>query len=255
MKLFSLPLLTFLSLLSTVRAGMLAGPEVNPANGHVYYLLTQNTWTNAEAEAVSLGGHLATVRNAAEQRWIFATFARFNGALWIGLTGRDNPLDFHWTSGEPLTYTNWEPNHPDNPGSPASFALLCPPGSPSPGKWNDCTSADNLSACPVYGVVEITTPSKVHLSLRPPADSGPSEAVAANTSPAAGNPRLHASTAIELSWMSQSNRLYQLQWSPSLESPQWQNLDPVVSGNGAIVSYFASAHDHLTGFYRLQLVQ
>src|SRR5213594_729280 len=50
------------------QAGILAGPIVNPLNGHSYYLLSQNTWSNAEAEAVALGGHLATIRNAAEDR-------------------------------------------------------------------------------------------------------------------------------------------------------------------------------------------
>ena len=43
-------------------AGILAGPTINPANGHTYCLLSQNTWSNAEAEAISLGGHLATIR-------------------------------------------------------------------------------------------------------------------------------------------------------------------------------------------------
>jgi len=52
----------------SAHASILTGPVVNPANGHVYYLLSQNTWSNAEAEAVALGGHLATIRNAAEDR-------------------------------------------------------------------------------------------------------------------------------------------------------------------------------------------
>lgn len=51
----------------SAHAAILAGSVVNPANGHTYFLLSQNTWSNAESEAVSLGGHLATVRNAAEQ--------------------------------------------------------------------------------------------------------------------------------------------------------------------------------------------
>ncbi len=58
-------------------AGILSGPVLNPANGHIYYLLSQNTWSNAEAEAVSLGGHLATIRNAAENQWVYSTFADF----------------------------------------------------------------------------------------------------------------------------------------------------------------------------------
>ena len=42
-------------------ASPVVGPITNPANGHDYYLLEASTWTAAEAEAVSLGGHLVTI--------------------------------------------------------------------------------------------------------------------------------------------------------------------------------------------------
>ncbi|MGH7968358.1 MAG: lectin-like protein, partial [Limisphaerales bacterium] len=94
--------------------GILAGPIVNPANGHSYYLLTQSTWSNAEAQAVRLGGHLATIRNADEDRWVFTTFGGYGGALWIGLTDRQKAFQFTWASGEPVLYTNWGGGQPDN---------------------------------------------------------------------------------------------------------------------------------------------
>src|SRR3982074_3226655 len=75
----------------SAHAGILAGPVVNPANGHIYYLLSQSTWSDAEAEAVRLGG-----------------------PLWIGLTDRDKVFTFTWVSGEPLSYTNWGEGQPDN---------------------------------------------------------------------------------------------------------------------------------------------
>src|SRR5258705_13475616 len=56
--------LVLASLGLSAHGGILSGPLVNPANGHFYYLLSQNTWSNAEVEAVSHGGHLATIRNA-----------------------------------------------------------------------------------------------------------------------------------------------------------------------------------------------
>jgi hypothetical protein len=73
------------------RAAVLAGPLTNAANRHVYYLLSTHTWTAAEAEAVSLGGHLVTINDAAEQRWITNAFLPLAGThyLWIGLTDRD----------------------------------------------------------------------------------------------------------------------------------------------------------------------
>ena len=96
---------TFTSLGLSAHAGILAGPVANPTNGHIYYLLSQNTWSNAEAEAVSLGGHLATVRNQAENAWIFQTFSSYGGEariLWIGLSDRDKKFHFTWSSASPL---------------------------------------------------------------------------------------------------------------------------------------------------------
>src|SRR5437867_3069965 len=63
------------------------GPIVNPANGHMYYRLTQSTWTAAESEAVGLGGHLATINDANENEWVASTFGSPTEAwrIWIGL--------------------------------------------------------------------------------------------------------------------------------------------------------------------------
>ena len=108
---------------------LLAGPVVNPANGHRYYLLNPSTWVEAEAAAVTLGGHLATVRNDAEENWIYATFSGVGGtnqsrSLLIGLCDPDplhnavDPLvrrsEFTWVSGEPVTYTHWADGEPNN---------------------------------------------------------------------------------------------------------------------------------------------
>src|SRR3954451_11492659 len=108
--------LAIVSLSMSAGAGILAGPVINTANGHTYYLLSRNKWSNAEAEAISLGGHLATIRNATEDRWIYSTFAKHGGAIWIGLTDHQKPFQFKWTSGEPVSYTNWGGGQPDNVG-------------------------------------------------------------------------------------------------------------------------------------------
>ena len=75
-----------------------SGPFVR--NAHTYYLLEAGSWTESEATAVSLGGHLATINDAAENQWIVDTFAGTgtDGYL-IGLT--DSALEgiYVWTSG------------------------------------------------------------------------------------------------------------------------------------------------------------
>src|SRR5262245_31535662 len=102
---------------ATARATILTGPIVNPDNGHSYFLLDQNSWTGSEAEAVTLGGHLATINDATENHFVFTTFAAFgsvNRPLWIGFTDQEVEGTYQWISGEPVTYVNWQANEPNN---------------------------------------------------------------------------------------------------------------------------------------------
>ncbi len=93
----------------------------------------------------------------------------------------------------------------------------------------------------------------VRLPLLVPSDTTRPEAVA---SPAAAvpGPELHAFTAIELVWPSEAGTRYRVQWTPSIGTPQWVNLDPVVSGTGGEVSLFDSTREHPRGFYRVEIV-
>ncbi len=81
--------------------------------GHTYFLLTGNTWTGSQDEAVSLGGNLVTVNDQEEQNFLYSTFA-FDPAkyLWIGLNDAASNGDYTWISGEPVTYTNWAGGEP-----------------------------------------------------------------------------------------------------------------------------------------------
>src|SRR5437867_7893500 len=245
-------------LVPSARAGILVGPVVNPANGHIYYLLSQNSWSNAEAEAISLGGHLATIRNVDEQEWVFSTFCGYGGALWIGLTDRDKVFAFRWVSGEPLSYTNWGGGQPDNgTGGVEFYGHMWPAGSrsPAPGQWNDYAGADNVLSFPLHGVAEISPPAKVRLALHPAIDTTKAEPNADSATAIGTSPELLACIALELFWSSGSNNLYQVQWTPSLDSPRWVNLELMVFGTGTNVSAFVSTKGNFEGFYRLRIVQ
>ena len=109
-------LLPILITSSLAHADILGGPITNAANGHIYFLLTSNTWTASEAEAVTLGAHLATINDAAENQWVFDNFSNFGGTsrqLWIGLNDLQQPGQFVWSSGQPVTYANWAPGEPN----------------------------------------------------------------------------------------------------------------------------------------------
>jgi hypothetical protein len=110
--------------LSTLRTfgATIAGPIIRPETGHLYYLLTVNTWTASEIEAITLGGHLATVNDAEENQWLYDTFIPvasghdpiFQGRvhLWIGLSDAAEEGVYTWESGEPVSYTHWDVTQP-----------------------------------------------------------------------------------------------------------------------------------------------
>jgi len=155
--------------LTAAQAGLLSGPTVNPANGHTYYLLEQSAWTDAEAEAIGLGGHLATIGDLNENAWVFGTFGNFGGVsrcLWIGLTDQAQEGTFTWSSGEPFVFSNWQtPGQPDNAGGVVAenYVHLLPPGHYAGGFWNDFQNLTSVSFgdvpqlgnVPMHGVVEV----------------------------------------------------------------------------------------------------
>ena len=89
---------------------------VNPANGHTYRKIRCKSWVDARATATAEGAHLVSINDEAEQEWLVETFGR--EPFLIGLTRSENQTEWHWTSGEPLAYTNWFLQEvPTNPGA------------------------------------------------------------------------------------------------------------------------------------------
>ncbi len=80
----------------------------------LYTIVNGPSWADGESNAVAKGGHLATVENEAEDRWLFATFVQqaptenYADSLWIGLNDAETEGIFKWSSGAPVTYINLE---------------------------------------------------------------------------------------------------------------------------------------------------
>jgi hypothetical protein len=137
-------------------------PIVNPNNHHTYILLRSATWEKSEARAVALGGHLATVRNQAEEDWLVKTFGKYGRTqrlLWIGLSDRDKKFHFTWSSGESDSFTCWAKGEPNNAGRGEDFVAIYYPNHNQHGRWNDWNDrTHDPIGLPINGVVEIIPP-------------------------------------------------------------------------------------------------
>lgn len=98
----------------------------NPNNGHYYKLTIPMLWEYAEARAVELGGHLVTINGRQEELWLRSQFGT-NELFWLGFNDIGNEGNWKWSSGEPITYTNWRPGEPNNRagnGMPENSAVM-----------------------------------------------------------------------------------------------------------------------------------
>jgi Lectin C-type domain len=149
----------FLSFVAVAPGAPLSPLILNTNNNHEYLMLKNAVWTESEAEAKGMGGTLATVRDQAEQDWIFNTFGGYNGGqhlLWIGLNDTNVVFDFTWVSGEPFSYSNWASGEPNNAGGVERYVAMYYPNFNQPGKWNDWTNRlHDPGGFPFNGVVEV----------------------------------------------------------------------------------------------------
>jgi hypothetical protein len=95
-------------------------------NGHRYKFIRESlSWEDAQKKCIDMGGHLLTLETRAEHefitQWIKAGFAvnkdQFGGgaSAWMGgreLEVKPGQRQWHWVSGEPVTFTSWRGHHP-----------------------------------------------------------------------------------------------------------------------------------------------
>jgi len=106
-----------------------AGPIFNPVTNNWYDVVAGDVF-DAQTAAQALGGNLVTINNAAEETWLQATFGK--QLYWIGFNDAAVEGVFGWLSGEPVTYTNWNPGEPNNVGNEDWVVM-----NRNPGGWND----------------------------------------------------------------------------------------------------------------------
>lgn len=104
-------------------------PAVFPGNGHRYqYVPGFFTWRDAEHNAQSMGGHLATLTSAEENQWAWSQFsphlvvqgkpALNERGWWIGAKMKESGDGWEWITGEPFEYACWALEQPKTGRSP-----------------------------------------------------------------------------------------------------------------------------------------
>lgn len=129
----------------------LPGPTCNDLDGHCYEVVPgSHTWSEAAALAsqrVYAGktGHLITVNSAAERDWINSHMGQINpNGLrgWIGGYQDTGAQDYQepgggwrWVTGEPWSFTDWQPGEPNEVETGENFLQIYPLGGVF--RWND----------------------------------------------------------------------------------------------------------------------
>ena len=98
-------------------------PSTSPVirGNSLYTIVDGPSWTEAEANAVKLGGHLTALTSAAEDGFVWNSFKQNR---WIGFTDSEAEGVWKWTTGETSSYTNWSDGNPNNNGGAQDYA--CP---------------------------------------------------------------------------------------------------------------------------------
>lgn len=138
------------ALLGLMASAAVAVPTYVASNGGFDYYLSsgRTTWTAAEAEAQSIGGHLASIHNATDNTFIHTTFASPAGGwgVWLGLNDAAVEGSYVWSDGTPYDYQNWNPGEPNNDRGDEDYVNMW-----TSGTWNDLPNS--LALLP--GVIQV----------------------------------------------------------------------------------------------------
>ncbi|MBC7854923.1 MAG: protein kinase [Pirellulaceae bacterium] len=135
--------------------------------GHGYTLTPHPTgWLAAEGLAQAWGGHLVAINGQAEQeflnRGLLAKSPEGKYPIrWIGLSAADIRAAYRWSSGESLTFSNWNPNEPSRGWEVERYVAANwhvasgIDGDGQVGDWNDLPEHGNQRRGGYQGIIEL----------------------------------------------------------------------------------------------------
>lgn len=107
-------------------------------NGHSYYVFSDicKSWEEAKSYCESLGGHLAVINNAKENKRVYEIMKEFGYSnAYFGFSDAEAEGKWKWVTEDTVTYTNWSSGEPNNQSKKEDYAMFY---YKSPKyKWND----------------------------------------------------------------------------------------------------------------------
>lgn len=147
-------LLVLLMFIASISSANVSEWIFNPETGHWYGLTEEvwhgiddgsdcyediGSWLDAQAMADGLGGYLAVINSESENAWVVQTFIDrmpFYEVFWFGMTDYGSEGTWYWVNGEPVEFTGWGDNEPNDSG-PNGEDCASIVGPPHTGYWND----------------------------------------------------------------------------------------------------------------------
>ena len=100
------------SITTLLKGNMIAAANYN---GHYYQIFDQGmSWSDAKRACEAAGGHLVTITDSEEQKFIEALLTDHNASMnqyWIGMFQYKG--GYTWVNGESSDYTNWDSGEPN----------------------------------------------------------------------------------------------------------------------------------------------
>ena len=129
---------------------------VQTFGGHQYFRTNGAvTYGQARQLAQSVGGYIASITSADENRFLTQVFWE-NQDLWIGCNDEANEGTFVWESGEPFTWTNWYAGEPNNSANGEDYGhwFNLQLANPDGRQWNDW-GAPTLPNAAYEAIIEV----------------------------------------------------------------------------------------------------
>ena len=87
------------------------GVWIGAPNGSQYKSVRCSSWRDAQIKARAEGAQLVSINDGEEQGWLVEQFGFLS--YWIGLNYSVEAGEWEWSSGDPVTYTNWAKGQPE----------------------------------------------------------------------------------------------------------------------------------------------